>query len=406
MIRNLFSGPGAHLGMSGNIGLVFAFTLPAADGAGSFDQVNSAHLDLSDVLSAVLLADVNFLGRIGTGPAMTEIDLYWNEDALNATYFTVASDCASGDATIVATATQANAVPIGSLLIDETAGKQEVMQVTSVSTVTLSINRAVGDSGPAAEAHAAGARIRIMSKPKQENSKTILDRSVARPRKHNIAQIFQYTYEISRTMMKINLAGVPNEVQHQISMRTLELRRELAMHNYAGVKITAGGAGGSDTVVRSYNGVREFIRANSDMLDTTSTALSPTVVNALYRKIYDKGGDANLIVGTADQVTKFSAMYEDKVRYSPSDRVRGAYVTKYLTDLGVELDLLVDRWCLKGDLMVLDAGRVKQRWLDPFHAEPLGKIGDGMVGQIVGEGSLEFRNAAECGALATALTVG
>lgn len=380
--------------------------LPAADGAGSFDQPYAQHLDLSDVLSAVLLADVNFLGKIGQGEALSQIDFYWTEDSLNATYFTVATACASGDATIVATADQASACPIGTLLVDETAGKQEIMQVTAVSTVTLTINRAAGDAGPAAEAHAVGARIRIMSKPKQENSKTILDRSKQRPRVHNIAQIFQYTVEISRTMMKTNLAGVPNEYQHQLSMRTLELRRELAMHNYGGVKITAGGAGGSDSVVRSFNGVREFIRANSDMVNSTDTAVTPALVNGLYRKIYDKGGEANLVLSTADQISKFSAMYEDKVRYAPSDRVRGAYVTKYLTDLGVELDLLVDRWCYKGDLMVLDAGRVKQRWLDPFHAEPLAKVGDGMIGMVVGEGSLEFRNAAECGALANALTVG
>lgn len=378
--------------------------IPTPDGAAQHDQINAQHLDLSDVLSAVLLADVNFLGRIGTGEALTQVDFYWNEDSLNATYITLGADlAASGTTGVSVTVDSTTGVPVGALIVDEAPGKSEVMQVTAVTnSTTLEVTRAAGDSAPVVETHTSGARLRIISKPKQENDKNVNDRTKARPRKHNVAQIFKYEVEISRTMMKVNLAGVPNEYQHQLEMRTLELRRELAMHNYAGVKITNGGANGSDSVIRSYDGVKNLVRLGGNV-DSTSTALTPDVVNGLYRKIYDKGGEADLIIGTADQITKFSSMYEDKVRYAPSDRVRGAYVTKFLTSLGVELDLLVDRWCNAGDLLMVDSKRIKQRWLDPFHAEPLSKVSDGMRGQVVGEGSLEFRNAAECGALANAL---
>lgn len=381
--------------------------LPSFGGLASYDAgANTTNLDLSQELSAIFLADTMFLGRIGTGPAVKAVDHYWLDDSLNANYVQLNGAVAAGDATI--TIDSSSLAPIGSLLVNETeVGVDEVLQVTAVNSATeLAVNRAVGDGGPSASAHADNSRLRIIAQAKPEGDETVTDISTGRTRVHNVCQIFKREVKISGTMAETDMIGVPNEYQHQLSRRMDELKRELAMTIWASVKITNSGAGGSDTVVRSMNGVRNFVRAQSTQVDTASQAFGEPLINSLYKKIYDKGGDASIAVAVADQLKKFSQLHQDKVRLSPSDRARGVFVTKYLTEYGVELDLLIDRWCLPGDLMLLDPSKVKLMPLQnrAFKATPLAPAGDALKGMIVGEYTLEVRNAAECFALATAIT--
>jgi hypothetical protein len=397
------------LGLTGSLYVMAA--LGSFAGGASYDgggASQGANLDLSQELSAILLADTQFLGRIGSGGAAKQVDHYWVEESLNATYVTSAEALDTSETDLSVSTGDGAKVPIGSLLVNESeAGVDEVLQVTDVSSDTLTIVRAAGDSAPAAQNHLSGSKFRIIAQAKQEGDENVTDRSVARTRVHNVCQIFKREVFISGTMQALDMAGVPNEYSHQLGRRMLEIKRELAMSVWGGVKITNSGAGGSDSVYRSMNGVRNFVRSQSSQLDAVSTAFSEGLINALYKKIYDKGGEASIAVGSAEQMTQFSQLHRDKVRLAPSDRARGVFVTKYLTEYGVELDLLIDRWCLKGDLLLGDPSRVRLMPLNgrQFQATPLDKRGDALRGMIVGEYTLEVRNAAECFALATKLAI-
>ena len=380
--------------------------IPSYGGAASYDQSAGSHLDLSDELSAVLLADVFFLGRIPVKGEAKNVDHYWIEDTLNAYQLTTTIALAAGD-TALTIASNGN-ITVGCLLVDEAVGSAEIMQVTTVTSATaLVIARAVGDSAPTAETHALGAKFRIIGQPKQEGDANVADNSKTRLRKQNTCQIFKKEVEISGTIQAIDMAGVPDEYNYQLAHRTLELRRELGMAVYASVLITNSGTGGSDSVIRSMDGVRNRVRQQTAQVDSTTTVLDEKLVNSLYRLIYAQGGEANFCVSTADQMTKFSELYKDKIRLAPSDRQRGVFVTKFLTDLGVEIDLIIDRWAFAGDLLMGDEKRLRLVPLRgrSWQALPLAKTGDAMRGMIVGEYTLEIRNAAQCFALATALTV-
>ena len=379
--------------------------LASFGGAASYDQTNAAHLDLSDELSAVLNADTFLLGRIPVKGEAQNVDHYWLEDALNATTVTLDEDLDASETTV--SVVSATGVQVGALLIDQTLGKQEVMQVTAISSNDLTVVRGAGDSAPAGETHANASLLRIINNVKQEGDETSTDESKTRSRKHNICEIFKKEVKISGTMLGLDLAGVPNEYQYQLAMRMLELRRNLGMSVYASVKISNSGAGGSDSVYRSMDGIRNFVRGNSSQLTTTSEALTEAVVNKQNRLCYDQGAvDTNFAVGSADQMVAFSEMYKDKIRLAPSDKARGVFVTKFLTDLGNELDIVIDRWCLPGDILIGDSSKVR---LVPLRgramkAEPLAKSGDAMIGMIVGEYTLEVRNAGQAFALHSGLT--
>lgn len=370
-------------------------------GAASYDQADTRFLDLSDVLSSILLADTFFLGRVSMGETHDQTIFYWNEDSLNATVVTNAAALDASETTLNVGSGQGLRLRIGALLLDEAIGKTEVMQVTAISTDAITVVRGVGDSAPAGEAHAAGASYRIIGMPVQEGNSDVTDRSVTRVRKSNVFQIFKAEVEVSGTTKAVKSAGVPNEFNYQIAQRMLELKRQLAMSHLTGVKI----ASGSDTVYRSMDGVRNVVRIGGNVI-TTSEALSEAAVNALATLIWNDGGEADLAVGHESQMSKFAELYKDKIRLAPSDRQVGRFITKFLTDKGVEIDLLTDRWAQRGDLLLLDSKRLALHTLQgrAMHMEPLAKTGDADRAMIIGEYSNSVRNAGEAHALHSGLT--
>ena len=378
--------------------------LAAYAGLASYDQSNAHFLDLSDVLSAVLLADTFFLGRVPMGEAGTQTVHYWTEDVLNATSVTVAIAINNGDTSLVLGAGQGAKIVVGALLQDEAIGSDEIMQVTAIATDTVTVVRSVGDNQPAAaggEAHAAACSLRVIGQPVQEGDEGVNDISTVRSRKSNTFQIFKRTVAVSGTTRAIKSAGVPNEFNYQIAQRMLEIHRELGMSHLTGTQI----ATGSDTAYRSMDSVTNMVRIGGNTI-TGAEALSEATVNALGTLIWNKGGQANLAVGHDIQMTKFAEMYKDKIRLVASDKQVGRFVTKFLTDKGIELDLLTDRWAKKHELLVADSSRLSLHPLQgrAMHMEPLAKIGDSDRAMIVGEYTQVTRNAAQSHALHRNLT--
>jgi len=379
--------------------------LASESGLASYDQTNGEFLDLSDVLSAILLSDTAFLGRISMASEVTETTHYWMEDALNASTVTMsAADLTADGTTLTITADAGNGLRIGALLKDTTKGTSEVVQVTGISTVSLTVTRGYGSTD--GEIHAASAVWRIISQPVHENHKTTSDRSKTRTQVYNRCQIFKNEVELSNTMLAVKQAGVANELTLQITNRTLELKRELGMTVYHGIRSGAG----ADGTYRSMAGAREFVYnfgGTAPNFVNTAEALSDEVLNSLYRKVWDAGAEARLCVGGADQITKFSDINSDKIRLAPSDRVRGVFVNKFLTTLGVELDLLVDRWFPTDEILICDESRIKLMPLSGrnWQMQPLAVTGDGKSAMLVGEFTLEVRNGTAAHAVHSNLTV-
>lgn len=372
-------------------------------GAASYDQADSHFLDLSDTLSSVLAADTFFLGRVPMGEAGTQTIFYWNEDSLNALTVTVADGAGlnSSVTTINVSAGHGLRVRVGSLLMNEAIGKHEVIQVTGIATDALTVVRGYGDSAPVGEAHLTAAVMRIIGQPVQEGDSNVSDKSVTRLRKDNTYQIFKKEVEVSGTTKAVKSAGVPNEFNYQIAQRMLEIHRELGDSHLNGVKK----ATGSDTVYRGMDGVRNVVRIGGNVT-TTSEALSKAAVNALNTLVWNAGGQADIAVGADSQMTKFAGLNTELIRLAPSDRMIGAFVQKFLTDKGTEIDLITDRWARKGDLLLLDSKRLSLHPLQgrAMHMEALAKTGDSDRAMIVGEYSQKVLNAAQAHALHSGLT--
>lgn len=357
----------------------------------SYDQSAGEFLDLSNELAEIIRRDnTSFLSRVGISGEATETTHSWMEDSLNGNQVTLDEsgfDSSETDMTFVST----SLIRVGSLLINiSEAGKTEVIQVTSVDSATVcTVVRGYGST--TGEAHSTASTWAVIH-PNQEGQDPPADASKVRTKVSNFTQIFQYGINVSHTMRSVLQAGVADEFTFQVARRLMEAMRELDMALILGIKSASAG---SDSVYRSMGGIIEFANQATGNLNTTSEALTLTVVNTMAKAIWDDGGYPNFILVGGKQ-KKVISTFDQAARRSVYDStVAGYVVDRVLTDLGFVLDVIVDPWmpddrCIVGDLNKI---RVLPLRNSAMRAEDLAKTGSAFKAQIYGEYTAEFRNA-------------
>ena len=379
--------------------------LDAATGLAQFD-LTGVREDLSDVVSAILLKDTNLLSRIGISGAATNVTHEWLEEALNANTLLDAEtgglDAAGTNVDLVVTTGQGVRTRVGTLLRDNTKGKTEVLQVTAISTDTLTITRGYNSTSP--ESHSEGSTWSIFANPRQSGADASSDISTARTRKSNFCQIFERALVIAGDAQAVTKAGVPDELAHQAMQRLMELMRELDESTIKGI---ISSSAGSDSVYRTMKGLIEFLTASGGNSTTTDEILSPAVLNQMLQDVYDDGGTPNIIACNQAQMRKISGFDADKVRYVPDSRSTGRYVSQFMSDLGVVLDVVVDRWIPSDTVLVLDTSRITVVPMvgRSFGIQELAKTGDAFKRQLLGDYTLECRNATQAHAIHSNLVV-
>ncbi len=386
--------------------------LNATDALATFDQVTNKKLDISPVLSAILLNDTATLGLLGQGPAVMRSEHFFGEDSLNAP--TVQLDGAEDDTDTAWVLDDTSKIRVGALLMDEATGVTEIAQVTEITNATdVVVERGFG--GTTAAAHADDAVFAIVGQPTQEGDETVADISKDRTQETNYTQIFRRTVKVTGTQeAEANNGihpGVSSELRYQIAQRAQEMAVELnraVLNSYANSTTSVG----SDTQYRSMKGIRQWLTEGSDGAGLGANhqsgggAFDETKLNALYKLAWDKGGNPTTLLGNAEQINKFSSFNANRFRVAPSDRQIGVFIEKFLTEFGVEISLNIDRWARKDELYLLDTSKAYFAPLQgrAMFTEPLPKIGDSLRWQMVMEMTTVVQNKKEAHAIASALT--
>lgn len=383
--------------------------LAAASGLASFDQSAGEFLDLSNELAEIIRRDnTAFLSRVGMSGEASQTSHSWMEDSLNpntATSLAHATGVLDTSATELVVASGHGArFKAGTLFKDTAAGKTEVMQVTAVSTDTLTIVRGYGSTS--GETHGSGTtafNILIINHPKQESQDAGDDESKARTKVTNYTQIFEKGIKISHTMRSVLQAGVADEFTFQIARRMMEIERELDSTVINGIKSASAG---SDTVYRTMGGLIEFVSQSGGNVTTTSEALTLGVVNTMAKQVWDDGGNPNFILVSGKQKQKISAFDQSARRSSYDGNVAGYVVDKIVTDLGFILDVIVDP-SMPDDVVVIgDLSKIRVMPLrnDSMRAEELAKTGRTYKAMVTGQYTVEIRNSKEAFAYHNNLT--
>jgi hypothetical protein len=255
----------------------------------------------------------------------------------------------------------------------------EYMWVSTISTDTLTVTRNYGGTQAT---HASTAAIYMRSGARLEGAAAGDGNYTAPTSDYNYTFIMQKTIEVSRSDQRIQKYGIPNIVDREIDKAMKELSRKLTMKPYYGIR-----SAGSATTPRDCGGFDTFIATNVTTL-TGSPALTQKNIEDAVVTCWNNGGSPNLLVCNAWPKRKLADWFGGFVRTGRSDKMGGIEISTILTSIGIELDVLVDRYCPTTSMYILDTSLCGFWALDPFFYENLGKTKDTAkdgYGEVVGE---------------------
>ena len=370
----------------------------------SFDQSATYILSLDPMVDAILMDDADILSVLGfsnQGKPVTQTKHEWDEDELNPVIIkakgTGGDLSAAGMTVLLLSAGQQARVTAGTKLMDQLSGKFEVLQVTARSGVSATVVR--GHGGSSAETHATGATYDIIANARPQGMEGPADESVARSRSYNYTQIFSKGVQLTGTALAIEHNGISKEDSYQIDKRLRELIRELDRNVIMG---TREAANVSDTVYGGFGGLIDYIKhATGGNTTSTSETLTPSVLNAMAKQVWDDGGTPDIVLVGGVQKQKISAFDKEYRRTTMDSRRAGFTVEEFVTDLGVNLRIVVDRWMPVDTAIVIDSSRIHIKPLQTrgFFLEKLAKTGDSEKWQVIGEYTMEVKAAGKAHAI-------
>jgi len=267
------------------------------------------------------------------------------------------------------------ATPIGTYKVDE------VMEVVTVTGAVLTLKRAInGDGTNGSDAHAATDLFRIMYSAKQEGSKATDDPNLYKSQTilENYSAIQSMKLEATGSQMARAMEVVASDFERQYQRELIQLKNQMV--NMVLYGNDAATEEGSDTVIRDTKGVLQFmvdnINAANPLIDYTSTALTATPLNTLFRKLWENGADPsdNYIIVTSGQSKQvLGGLDASLVRTTYEETRLGKEVTMFHSDMGFAAEVIADPLIPKSDLFILNPNKLSIIPFRPFEKEEWGK---------------------------------
>lgn len=361
----------------------------------SFDiTANTNKLDISPELQDAIFYDLNLLSALNTqfdNPVM-DTTFYWNEEALNSDTVTVSGSVTSAGTSVVLNSGHGARAHVGDLVYDTVSNSTEVMQITAISTDTLTVTRAYNSTAAASIADAATL---ALIRSEQEASDIGSDKTLNATSRSNYTQIFAGAYDliISGSQLARQMATVEyqNFLERQLAARVNEVKIGMSR---AILYAEKSASAGSDTVYRTTNGLRAWIRDNSGVVDSASSAANYSNLNANNKSVVDKGVFPDtLLIGT-DLVGSIAGIDSSNRRLLESEMTAGYRVQEVALNQGNVVKVVVDARVKAGDYFLVDSSRIAVR---PLNGRALFVIAatdfvDGKKRRVLGEWGLEVRN--------------
>lgn len=222
----------------------------------------------------------------------------------------------------------------------------------------------------------------------------------------NYTQILRKVAQVARTTERVKKAGRKSEMAFQLSMKTVEQKRDLEAMLLQNQTAVAGAAG----VAGKFGGILGFIKTNTSKgatgvdpvyttvptgsrTDGTPRAAAEADLKTVLGTAFANGAKPNIMMadGTQKQTLSTALAGIATKTYSqskpgPAKIVAAADV--YVSDFG-QLSIVPNRFQRHKDVLILDFDYLHIDYLDPFHTEDLAKTGDSTRKMIIGE--LTFR---------------
>lgn len=353
--------------------------------------------DVSEIIDEWYHKQTPFLNRLAWGPDSGAIAVEWLYEHGGFGYIILSGELiATGNTNIIATSNTgatANAVLLvqsGAMVMgwSSAGATHAVFLVTDISvTGDITLTPLDGNGDGTVDA---GTRLYIVGNFANEASVPRMDISRIRNVLTNTFAILRKDIQISGSMMATDMYGVAEgELRRQTRLRLLEMQREreMAILFSAGARTSATARTSSANPIM--RGVYSFINSETDtaLLDTSTTSLTESTFNNLVIAAYENGCTPNVVVGSAYQLQKFTEWDVARVRTTPDAKLGGHFVSRYLTKVGVELELLPMIQFPQRFLFVLDTSKITPIAKRGRKAifEELGQEGDYRRWQMISE---------------------
>jgi hypothetical protein len=226
----------------------------------------------------------------------------------------------------------------------------------------------------------------------------------------NYCQIADEVARVSGTQRAVKHAGRGDEMDYQVSLASMELKRDVETQLLANLAKNAG-AEGTERVSGS---ILSWIATNDDLstagspaspagtgadtrTDGTQRAFKESQLKTVLQSCWDNGGNPDTIMVGGFNKQAFSTFTG---RATPTEDTKAkkivAAVSAYESDFGT-LKVVANRFSRSRDALVLQMDMWEFVTLRPFTTKELAKTGDSERKQIIVEYSLQSSNEAASG---------
>lgn len=230
-------------------------------------------------------------------------------------------------------------------------------------------------------------------------------------RLNNRTQISTKTIIVSGTQQAgMDPAGRKNELAYQLSLKGLELKRDMEV----ALTQNATTVTGSSTVARQLRGLEGWVATNNDLgvggaapnygtntaaTDGTARAFTEAMLKNVIQLAWAQGGNPNVIMLGGTQKQTFSTFTGASTRFDKGeDKQVTAAVDVYVSDFGT-IKAVPNRFQRARTAFVLEMGRWKVAFNRPMQTSELAKTGDAEKRQILCEYTLEAGQEKSSGAI-------
>lgn len=362
---------------------------------------NTDKRDVSEVLDLFAPAETPFINRIGWGAESSATSIEWLTESIGPGYVVVSSVMGSAGVSILITtidgmsiAEASKQVQTGTIMYSysSTDGEHGLMLVVSVVT-TGSLGIEVLSTGTTWSVNTsliAGDKLYILGALANEGSLPRTGPWRARALASNGFSIFRQDVQITGSQKSTDFYAIGREDTHQMKLRMKELVREREKSALYSVHVTPR----STTEASTMNGALGFLAGQSGThIDITTTALTETAVNDVIGYLWEHGSTNITWFSDLTQARKFTQWDVARIRMEPRDTRGGGHVTHYMSEAGVEIEVVAMRFVPPNIAFLIDTDKARMRAKKSRKGimEKLGKRGDFDEWQIISEASMELR---------------
>lgn len=219
----------------------------------------------------------------------------------------------------------------------------------------------------------------------------------ATARLNNRTQISAKKVVVSGTQQAMNPAGRKDELAYQLSLASLELKRDMETSaTQLDVLATSprqsrGLRGWVVDNVNRNGGTLASYTANTGYTAGTQRAFTEAQVKDVLQQVFTAGGEPDMIMLPPAAKQTFSGFTGNATRFDKSEDAKlYSSVDFYVSDFGT-LQCVPNRFMAARDVFVLQSDKLAIAYLRPFQTIELAKTGDAEQRELVVEWTLECR---------------